>query len=120
MTAKKRINSKAKGDRAELALAHFLQDHGYSDARRGQQYSGLEGEDVVGLPGFHVECKWDERLNVDEAMGQSIRDAADDAIPIVVHRKTLERAKERKARFYRNWKVTLRAEDFLTLLEGQS
>ena len=51
------INSRAKGARAELALAKVFREHGY-EARRGQQYCGANGDaDVVGLPYTHVECK---------------------------------------------------------------
>lgn len=113
----KRINSCEKGKRAERALAKFLRDLGYLFARRGQQHDGLEGEDVVGVPGHHVECKWDEALNIDKAMAQAIRDGKPDVIPIVIHRKNTERTAEGKAKFYRHWKVTLRAEDYFDMVE---
>lgn len=108
------VNSRAKGCRGELGVAALLKEYGYTDARRGQQYCGANGDsDVVGLPGVHIEAKWVEALNVDEAMAQAIRDARSGDMPAVFHRKNKERAKERKERFYRDWKVTLRAEDFL-------
>lgn len=40
------INSKAKGAKGERELANKLKEYGYK-CRRGQQYNGLEGEDVV-------------------------------------------------------------------------
>ena len=40
------INSKQKGAKGERELANKLKDYGYN-TRRGQQYNGLEGEDVV-------------------------------------------------------------------------
>ena len=47
------VNSRAKGKRAELELSHVLQEYGYN-ARRGQQFSGANGDaDVVGLDGIH-------------------------------------------------------------------
>jgi hypothetical protein len=113
-------NSSEKGKRGELEWAKFCRNQGFPDVRRGQQYSGLEGEDCVNLPGIHQEVKRDERLNLDEAMAQAIRDAADGTVPIVAHRKNAERSQEKKARFYRGWKVTLRGEDFLTLLRQAS
>lgn len=109
------MNSCAKGKRGEREWAKFCQDHGFPEVRRGQQYSGLEGEDCVNLPGIHQEVKREERLNIDEALAQAIRDAADGAIPIVAHRKNAERPREMQARFYRGWKVTMRAEDFLAI-----
>ena len=98
------INSKNKGRVGEREFAKFLRTRGFSEARRGQQYSGIEGEDVVGLPGYHVEVKRVERLNIHDAMNQSIRDA-DNQIPIVAHRKNRT-----------EWLVTMRAEDFLELV----
>ena len=81
------VNSRAKGVRGELELRNIFREHGY-DARRGQQYCGASGDaDVVGLPGIHVESKWVERLNLRDAMAQSIHDARDGEIPTVMHKK---------------------------------
>lgn len=81
------MNSRAKGAAGERELAGKLRDYGYN-ARRGQQYSGANGDaDVVGLPGIHIEVKRVERLNIDEAMGQARRDAREGEIPVVFHRK---------------------------------
>lgn len=101
------INSKQKGKRGELEFSHFLRDHGYSEARRGQQYNGLEGEDVIGLPGFHIEVKITERFNLYDALDQSIRDASE-GVPIVAHRKNR-----------REWVIVLQAEDFLKLIDNK-
>ena len=50
-------NSRAKGKAGERELAKKLREFGV-DARRGQQYSGANGDaDVVGLQGVHIECK---------------------------------------------------------------
>lgn len=80
------VNSREKGKRFERALAAKLRDHGY-DCRRGQQYNGLDGEDVVGLPGIHIEAKHVERLNVFDAMAQAVRDAKKDQLPAVFHKR---------------------------------
>lgn len=96
------MNSRNKGKRGELEVAHLLQEHG-CDARRGQQFSGANGDaDVVGLPGYHIEVKRVEKLNIDNAMKQSIRDAREGEIPIVIHRKNHE-----------PWKVTQLFEDWI-------
>ena len=82
------MNSRMKGKRGELELARALRAFGY-DCRRGVQYSGANGDaDVVGLPGIHIECKRVERLNLEDAMAQSRRDAREEEIPVVMHRKT--------------------------------
>lgn len=79
--------SRAKGKVGERELAGYLREYGY-DCRRGVQYSGRTGAaDVVGLPGIHIECKRVERLNIEDAMAQSRRDARVDEIPVVMHRK---------------------------------
>lgn len=98
------VNSRAKGARAERALAKRLRDYGY-DARRGQQFSGANGDpDVLGLPGIHIECKAVQRLNVWDAMDQSKRDARDGEIPVVIHKKN-----------YTDWLVTLPIDGFLEI-----
>ena len=96
------MNSKKKGSRGELELSHKLNDLGFH-TRRGQQYSGIEGEDVVGLDGVHIECKRVEKLNVDKAMEQAIKDGHGE-IPIVCHRKNRK-----------DWLVTMRLEDWVEL-----
>ena len=102
-----KINSRSKGKRGELEVAHILQDYGY-DARRGQQFSGLQGDaDVVGLPYVHLEIKRVQALNLEKAMEQSERDARDGEMPTVWHRK------DRMP-----WRVTLNLEDFMRLYQA--
>lgn len=102
------INSRQKGAAGERELAKILREHGF-DARRGQQYSGANGDaDVVGIPGFHIEVKRVEKLNLEKAMEQSMNDADVTEIPIVVHRKNRD-----------YWKVTMALEDFLDLYEAK-
>ena len=80
-------NSREKGARGERELASKLREHGF-EARRGQQYSGANGDaDVVGLPGIHIEAKRVERLNLYDALAQSKRDAREGEKPVVMHRK---------------------------------
>lgn len=96
-------NSKQKGARGERELANKLKEYGYN-CRRGQQYSGLEGEDVVGLDGIHIECKRVERLNIYDAISQAKADAKGGNIPTVFHRK--DRCE---------WLVTMTLEDWIKL-----
>lgn len=98
------MNSRQKGKRGELELAHILKEYGY-EARRGVQYSGANGDaDVVGLPGVHIECKRVEKLNLDAAMEQAKRDSRGLRMPVVMHRKDRQ-----------SWKVTLQLDDFMKL-----
>lgn len=81
------MNSRQKGAAGERELAKKLREYGY-DCRRGQQYCGANGDaDVIGLPGIHIECKRVERLNIDDAMLQAIRDRREGEYPTVFHRK---------------------------------
>ena len=98
------MNSRQKGKRGELQLASKLREYGYA-ARRGQQYSGANGDaDVVGLSGVHIECKRVERLNLYDAMSQSRHDARNSEMPVVMHRKNNS-----------EWLVTLSLDDFMVL-----
>ena len=98
------MNSRQKGKRGELQLAKKLREYGY-DTRRGQQYSGANGDaDVVGLKGVHIECKRVERLNIYDAMSQSRHDARNSEMPVVIHRKNNS-----------EWLVTLSLDDFMVL-----
>lgn len=86
------MNVKQKGNAFEREVAGILRDYGY-EARRGLQYqSGQVEADVVGLPGYHLECKRVERLNIYAALEQSQNDAMPDEIPVVVHRRSREEA----------------------------
>lgn len=81
------LDSRQKGARYERELARKFRAEGY-DARRGQQYCGANGDaDVVGLPGIHVEAKRVERLQLQSAMDQAVRDARPGELPAVFHRK---------------------------------
>lgn len=102
------VNSRAKGKRGELEIAHLLREYGY-DARRGVQYCGANGDaDVTGLPNIHIEVKRTEKLNIDKAMQQSMNDARDNEVPVVMHRKDRQRwlvtmTMDEWMRFYERW-----------------
>lgn len=101
-------SSQSKGARGEFELTELLQQYGYTVQRGGSETYGTV-PDITGLPGIHVECKRTERLNVYEAMAQSIRDADRfrDGLPTVFHRRN------RKP-----WLVTMRLDDWIKLYNG--
>lgn len=100
------INSRQKGAAGERELANKLKEYGY-ETRRGQQYSGANGDaDVVGLPGIHIECKRNERLNVYDAMSQAKSDAQEGESPVVMWRKN-----------HCEWLVTMTLEDWMKLYQ---
>lgn len=102
------INSKQKGKRYELEIAKYFRELGFDKARRSVQYNGQveEGQaDIVGVPFLHIECKHNEKLNVEEAMQQALRDNKNkNKIPVVIHRKNREKSK-----------VTMRLDDFMKI-----
>ncbi len=103
------MNSREKGCRGEREAAATLNAVLGTAFRRGVQYAGgPESPDITGaLPGVHFEVKRVERLNVNKAMSQAIRDSNPDQIPAVMHRTN------------RNpWLVTLHAENLIRLLDA--
>ena len=106
------MNSKQKGARGERELARKLREYGYSEAKRSVQYCGANGDaDIVdALPGIHIECKRVERLNIDDAMLQAIRDRREGEYPAVFHRKNngkwqVNMLLENWIELYREWRV---------------
>lgn len=98
-----KINSNQKGKVGEREVAEFLRSYGFEDARRSQQYAGINNDaDVVGLPHAHVEVKRVERLNISKAVQQCMRDKRADEYGTVFHRRNHEK-----------WKVTMDADEFM-------
>ena len=99
------INSRANGAAGEREFAKFLTDLGFP-SRRGQQFSGSpDSPDVVGgIAGTHCEVKRVQKLNIDNAMDQAVRDCGT-AVPYVAHRKN-----------GRPGLITLRASDLIRFM----
>ncbi len=102
------MNSREKGKRGERRWRDVLREAGFLKAHRGVQYAGgTDSPDVAcpELPGIHFEVKAVEALNIWRAMDQSIRDAGVRKTPVVAH-----------TRNHSGWLVTMRADDWLTLI----
>lgn len=99
-------SSRNKGAAGERELSKIFQEYGY-DTKRG--YVFYHQSDVVGLPGIHIECKRVEKLNVSNAMQQSVNESITkaDGIPTLFHRKNRE-----------GWLVTMRLEDWIELYKS--
>jgi Holliday junction resolvase len=93
-----------KGAAGERELAALLRQYGY-DIQRGGFVFG-EIPDLIGLPGIHIEVKRVEKLNLDAALDQAIRDSEKfkDGFPAVFHRKN-----------HRKWEVTMLLDDWLEI-----
>lgn len=94
-----------KGAEGERELVTVLNEYGFTTERGGSQTYGTV-PDITGLPGIHIEVKRVERLNIEQAMEQSIRDSErfSDGAPAVFHRRN------RKP-----WLVTMRLTDWIRL-----
>jgi Holliday junction resolvase len=103
------MNSRAKGKAGELELAKFFREHGFDEARRGVQFrGGGDSPDVIGLPGFHVECKRVEAGNLYSWLDQATRDAdGTGRVPLVAHRRNR-----------REWVAILPLDHFLRILRN--
>ncbi len=97
-------NSRAKGAVGEREWAYVLRKHDLM-ARRGQQFAGgPDSPDVLcpDLPGVHFEVKRVEHLSLYKAMEQAVKDAGENRIPVVAHRRSRK-----------EWLVVMRAEDWI-------
>jgi Holliday junction resolvase len=100
-------NSRQKGAVGEREWSKWLNKTLGLNSRRGCQHAGgPDSPDVVdGVPGTHVEVKRVERLNIQSAMEQALRDCGE-SIPYVAHRRN-----------NKQWLVTLQADDLLAFIE---
>lgn len=106
-----KINSRDKGARGERMFAALLREHGY-EAERGCQHSGgKDSPDIkTNMPNVHWEVKFVEKLNIVTAMEQSKRDAGENEMPFVAHKRNRT-----------EWLVTMRFTDFIELFKkGQN
>lgn len=97
------MNSKRKGNAGEREAARWFTEHGWL-SRRGQQRSGADVADIIGVPFLHLEVKRVNKLNLHDALAQSVRDAKDNELPCVFHRRDREQ-----------WLITMRAEDWIDM-----
>lgn len=108
-----RINSRNKGKIGERQLRDVFREAGFLKCRRGQQFSGEQGNpDVVipEIPSIHLEAKFCQNTALYDWMSQASGDADKSArcpspIPIVCHRKK-----------HSPWLAILRIEDLIQLL----
>lgn len=103
-----KINSRQKGARGERLFAQMLRDHGYEAERGCQHAGGKDSPDVkCNMPRVHWEIKFVEKLNLHSAMGQSIRDAGENEMPLVAHKRSRE-----------GWLVTMRFDEWIEMYKA--
>lgn len=112
-------SSRARGKRAEREAANkiteFFQKFGGElsevvQPRRSVQYSGRQAEgtapDIIGTPGVSCEIKHVERINLRNALTQSIESAMPNTIPVVL---------SKKSRCTPNWIAVMQMDDWLEM-----
>lgn len=102
------IDSRTKGSEGEREAAEYLSILFKLQVQRTRQFCGAPGvADLRGLAGLHVEVKRCERLFIESALAQALRDAAATDVPVVLHRSNRCR-----------WKFTFAADDLLRFLDA--
>lgn len=81
--------SKRKGASGEREAAAKLNELFGTSMHRGRQYhGGPDSPDITGdLDRLHIEVKRTERLQLYKALEQAEEDAAEDQIPVLLHRR---------------------------------
>lgn len=105
------MNSKRKGNAGERELCAILSEAGMAHRNEQRFIGGIDNPDIsLEVDGckYHVECKRAERFNAYEAMGQAERDAAGNAVPLVMHRRS------RKP-----WLVVMKLSDWLQMIDNK-
>lgn len=101
--------SRSKGRGGEYEVRDMLIERGW-DARRAVLSGMLAHEkgDVVGLPGYHIEVKRCEKLQLPMWTRQSESQAKEDETPLVVYRSSRE-----------PWRVSMPFDAFLDLVKSK-
>lgn len=83
------MSSRDKGKRGELEIVNYYKQYGFDTVRTAPLQAGfVEGAaDVSGIPGFHIEVKRQEALNIWAALAQAERDAPEGVVPTVHFRR---------------------------------
>ena len=108
------MNSREKGKRGERLWRDQLIQAGFTQSRRGQQFSGNEDSpDVIceDLPHLHFEVKYTQRLEHEKAIAQAINDCGS-KLPIVASYRTGGSLKQ--------WVVSMPASVFFKLVKNNA
>lgn len=78
--------ARAKGNRAEVALAGWFREHGWPDARTTRDGRGgaQGGADIRGVPGWSIEVKHHATPRIAQWWEQTIDDTPDGDQPMLV------------------------------------
>lgn len=115
-------NSRRKGARAEVEAAKLLESLGLGPARRGQQHSGVEAQDVIhSIPGVWLEVKRQETTQLYPWLEQAKRDAICKSLGGSAVGKSIVRADVSVVLHRRNrkpWVFVVEAEDVVEFAQA--
>lgn len=83
--------SRRKGRRGELELCELLRPH-WPDAKPNLDQFSTDKRDCVNVAGLHWQCKRTEKLNVWQALDQTILEAAPTDLPVLAFRRNWTRS----------------------------
>ena len=85
------INSRSKGKNGELELFKLLADELGFVVERNLQQTRDGGGDTISIPGWSVEVKRKEKLNVDSWWNQTLKQCPNGDQPILFYRQSRQK-----------------------------
>ena len=83
--------SRQKGQRGEREICNLLKDRLGGDYKRNLSQTRVDGGyDVLGLEGFAIEVKFQEKLNIEKWYKQAVEQAGKEKVPVLFFRKSRE------------------------------
>lgn len=80
--------SRQKGQRGEREICHLLSEKLGGEYKRNLSQTQDGGYDVLGLEGFAVEVKFQEKLQIEKWWGQTVEQAGKEKVPVLFFRKS--------------------------------
>ena len=103
------MNNEQKRERGQRMWMESILRNGFYKIRECQNSEGQGSSEVIPTIPVHFEVKFDEELNISNAMEQAVEDNGDsDKIPAVAHKRSRE-----------EWLVTISADDFFRILRQE-
>ena len=76
---------KRKGDAFEREVIRVLRANGFPYAERVLRLGAHDDRgDIIGVPGFHIDCKARRRFELSTWVDEVVTEAPEDAVPIIV------------------------------------
>ena len=76
---------RTKGATGERTVIGMLKEHGFTDAKRNLMQTAEGGFDIVGVGNLAIEVKNHKKLNINTWWKQTMAQATDDFIPVLIY-----------------------------------